>query len=537
MRKVILAAIAISLPIIANAQGAMDVYKLSQQNLNGSARFMSMAGAFGALGGDLSVVNQNPGGIGVYRSSDIGMSFNVDMQSTQAESLMDKYGSLSQTKVRFSQAGYIGSYNLGSESLQNINWGFTYNRTASFNRRYAGGISSLGTSLTNYIAAISAGCDIDKLAETESYNPYNDMNNNSPWLSILAYNSFLINPVTNQGGPSQTIDTYYGLYGNGTTGRGEFETLESGGIDEYTFSIGGNVYNLLYWGLSAGITDINYNAETYYGESLQNAHLQDKDFNPVRGSANWGLVNSLRTSGSGYNLKLGLILKPINELRLGFAFHTPTYYSLKDEVYTVSSYEYSTGISGSQEVNPPYGGASWYKIKTPWRFIASAATVLGGRGILSVDYEYVGYNTMEMSSESGLLYADTKDQINQYFKASSIIRIGGEFRVTPQFSVRAGYSYQSSPVRDELFKDQVNIVTASTTPAYTLDKETQYITAGLGYKFGSFYADMAYIHKNHKSEYHAFTPIVMDGQIVEPSPKATITDNNNQLTFTLGFRF
>lgn len=109
-----------------------------------------------------------------------------------------------------------------------------------------------------------------------------------------------------------------------------------------------------------------------------------------------GLVNSLRTSGSGYNLKLGLILKPINELRLGFAFHTPTYYSLKDEVYTVSSYEYSTGISGSQEVNPPYGGASWYKIKTTWRFIASAATVLGGRGILSVDYRICGiYNTMK----------------------------------------------------------------------------------------------------------------------------------------------
>lgn len=102
----------------------MDVYKLSQQNLNGSARFMSMAGAFGALGGDLSVVNQNPGGIGVYRSSDIGMSFNVDMQIYPRQKPgWIKYGSLSQTKVRFSQAGYIGSYNLGSESLQNIKLG------------------------------------------------------------------------------------------------------------------------------------------------------------------------------------------------------------------------------------------------------------------------------------------------------------------------------------------------------------------------------------------------------------------------------
>lgn len=527
MRKVIFAAVAVFLPQVMKAQAAMDVYQLSQQNFNGSARFMSMAGAFGALGGDMSVVNQNPGGIGVYRSSDIGMSLNVDIQSTTAESQMQKYGSFNQTKVRFSQAGYIGSYNLGLESLQNVNWGFTYNRAASFNRRYGGGIPSLGTSLTNYIAAFTDGWDINTLAESEEYNPYSE--SNAPWLGILAYNSYMINPLTD--------NTYEGLYGDGTRGRGEFETLESGGIDEYTFSFGGNVYNTLYWGLSVGIMDVNYNADTYYGESLENAYLMDKDFNPVHGTANWGIVNRLRTRGSGYNFKLGVIVKPINELRLGFAFHTPTYYSLRDDVYTISSYEYSTGIEGTSEANAPYGGASWYQIRTPWRFIASAATVLGGRGILSVDYEYVGYNTMEMLSDSGVLYEDTKDQIDQYFKASSIIRIGGEFRITPKFSVRAGYSYQTSPVKDELFRDQLNVVTAATTPAYSLDKETQYITAGLGYRFGSFYADMAYIHKHRKSEYHAFTPIVVNGQTVAPSPKATITDNNNQLTFTLGFRF
>ena len=53
--------------ISTNAQSAFDLYSISQTDLKGTARFMSMAGAFGALGGDLSTLNQNPGGIGIYR--------------------------------------------------------------------------------------------------------------------------------------------------------------------------------------------------------------------------------------------------------------------------------------------------------------------------------------------------------------------------------------------------------------------------------------------------------------------------------------
>ena len=56
------------------AQSAIDAYQLSQSDLKGTARFVSMAGAFGALGGDISTLNQNPAGIGVYRSNEIGLS-------------------------------------------------------------------------------------------------------------------------------------------------------------------------------------------------------------------------------------------------------------------------------------------------------------------------------------------------------------------------------------------------------------------------------------------------------------------------------
>ena len=73
---------ALMIAATAGAQSAFDLYSISQPGLKGTARFMAMGGAFGALGGDLSTLNQNPGGIGVYRSSEIGLSFGCDVKKT-----------------------------------------------------------------------------------------------------------------------------------------------------------------------------------------------------------------------------------------------------------------------------------------------------------------------------------------------------------------------------------------------------------------------------------------------------------------------
>ena len=40
------------------AQGEMDAYKFSQYDLSGTARYLGMGGAFGALGGDISAMGE-----------------------------------------------------------------------------------------------------------------------------------------------------------------------------------------------------------------------------------------------------------------------------------------------------------------------------------------------------------------------------------------------------------------------------------------------------------------------------------------------
>lgn len=53
---------------ISNLRNAVDVY--SNTSLNGSSKYNAMAGSMGALGGDVSVLNSNPAGIGVSIASE-----------------------------------------------------------------------------------------------------------------------------------------------------------------------------------------------------------------------------------------------------------------------------------------------------------------------------------------------------------------------------------------------------------------------------------------------------------------------------------
>ena len=100
-----------------------------------------------------------------------------------------------------------------------------------------------------------------------------------------------------------------------------------------------------------------------------------------------------------------------------------------------------------------------------------------------------------------------------------------------------GYSYETSPVKKQAENDGEFIWTAGTNPSYTFDRHTQYVTAGLGYRFSSFYVDLAYVNKQRETTYHAFTPLIVGGSTLQGSPSAKIKDNNNQVVLSFGYKF
>lgn len=506
---------------------AFDNLRLSQTELRGTSRFMSMAGAFGALGGDISTLNQNPAGIGVYRSSDLGLTLSLDLNSAKTASVTEN-----QTKFNVNNFGYVGAIKLDSETMPNFNWGVTYNRLMHFNRRYRGA-GEINTSITNYLA--------DKMMAKEIYaedmlidNPID--NSNADWNHILAFNNYLVIPTNYEG------NQFAGLGFDGVTALGEYDMDERGHVDEFGINLGGNIANTLYWGVGFGITDILYEYNQYYGESLSNTEVYDKPDDPeavlVDGDVDLGFTNWSRTTGTGYNFKLGVIVKPINELRFGLAFHTPTYYELTDR--------YSQGLSTAFY---PLNGEGYklqdgtdayrmdYDMRTPWRFIGSVATVIGSQAILSADYEYVGTDNIRVKDdwEYSNRFTEnryTTEDIKNYLQGQHIIRLGAEYRITPKWSLRAGYSYQTSSTKDAVQDDAVDVNVCGVSTAYTYDLSTQYMTAGIGYHYKKFYLDMAYVHKYRKNNYHLF-PGIND----LPTIYDEVKDHNNRISATIGFRF
>ena len=525
MRKIIIALALMALPFAGNAQYAFDVLQYGQSQLRGSSRYVSMAGAFGALGGDVSAVNNNPGGIGIYRSSDANITFGLDINSSQATG--EKQNN---TQFTVSGLGYIGAIKLNSDVMPNINFGFTYNRANSFRRHYTGYMSAIPTSVTNYIAEKTMQ-DQMSVADLSMRDPY--FSGYALWDQIAAYQTYLINPTDSEG------KKFSGLGYDGVFGEAEFEVEEWGHIDEYNFTFGGNVKNQLYWGVGLGFTELDYDSYKYYGEVLHNTVIHDQVSDPeasvlVDGDAKLGIVNSNHTEGVGINAKFGVIYKPINELRLGVAVHSPTRMSLKDTYGGNISAEYSGDkVKRTYVLTEDYpDNTVRYDLLTPWKFMGSAAAVVGGKAILSADYEYEASQYMRIYDDRGHEFTDATEEIKAYLQPVHTVRVGAEYRVSPQFSLRAGYSYQTSAAQDAVKDDKIDVEVSGCNPAYSYDKSNQHITAGFGYHSGNFYFDMAYVNQLRKTNYHAFSGIVD-----LPSVSTEVKDNNNRVTATVGFRF
>lgn len=558
MKKIYLLAAFGCISAGAFAQSAIDAYRFSQPDLRGTARFMSMGGAFGALGGDLSSLSQNPGGIGVYRSNEIGFTLDLDFQN--AKSTSPGFNTTqNQTKFYLDNIGGVATLRLPSSTVPNLNFGFTYNKAVSFNRRYRGAMG-LATSMTNYMAGIAnnEGITVADVSSTGTYDPYNPTDGGiaAPWLTILGYDSFLINPEGNPDNPN-----WNGLYGNGTYGTGSFDVTESGSVDEYNIALGGNISNVVFWGMNFDIVNFDYKIDALWGESLDNAYVVNHNNNQLGvTNADWGMRNLYRANGTGFNYQLGVIVKPVQELRLGLAFHTPTWYNLTETFSASTQLNAYNSVVGAK-TNNGYAGSNEVNFTSPWKLIVSAAGVIGSKFIISADYEWNGYNNMKFSEPNSYYGYDgwydyddwgdfsgapatrsgydsfgaTNNDVKNIYRSTNTLRVGAEYRITPQFSVRAGYSFVSSPVKAEAANNRETIYTAGTLPDYRFDNTTNYVTCGLGYKHNGFYVDLAYVYKHMNSEYHAFTP---DPSVPEiPSPQAKLSLNNSRLILSAGFKF
>lgn len=532
---------------IAMAQSAMNAYTMSENQLRGTARYVSMGGAFGALGGDISTLTQNPAGIGVYRRSEFVGTVDFDKYSSTL--LSPSRATESDWNTTFNM-GYVGVINTNNNVMPNVNWGLSYGNVKSFNRFYHGYFPVIGTSWTNSIAPSANGYTPSQLLGTDTYDPF--LHSNIPWATILAYNSLLINP-----GPN---GDYVGLYQQGSQADAEVEVQEQGAIDQVSLNLGGNVLNTLYWGVGVGLYTVDWTQHSYYNEQISNALVPNADDSGLTtGAAEWGIKNDQGVTGTGLDLKLGVIVRPINELRFGLAVHTPVFYDLNywgiadtdfglgrieaDGWYTHDSkdpnqkypYNYTPDIADSDFDR---------NLKTPWKFSLSAAGVLGGRYIISGEYIRTQYSSMQYKADGDEL-TDISEDIQQYYRGGNELRLGTEVRITPAFSLRAGYNFKDSGVKQAAYDNQDYVYTTGTQSIYEFKGNQNNYTCGLGYRTsGGFYFDAAYVYTTQTNSWSAFSPFprkpdqvyALEANAVH-GPEAQLKDTNSRLIFTLGYKF
>ena len=101
-----------------------EVY--SGSNFGGTAKFNSMAGSMGALGGDLSAITVNPAGTGVFITGDVSATLAVQGNKNNSN-LFGKSFESSYNNTNLGQVGGVVSFETNSNSpWQFVNLAFNY---------------------------------------------------------------------------------------------------------------------------------------------------------------------------------------------------------------------------------------------------------------------------------------------------------------------------------------------------------------------------------------------------------------------------
>lgn len=400
----------------------------------GTARYVGMGGAMTAIGGDPTAVMDNPAGLGLYRRNEIAMTIDETIDRTQQLDSRDSY-----QRERFMVPNVAGIMAWGSPNKQRgmifNNFMFSYNRLASFNRDIVTQGTQLG--MVQTICNITNGLpesnfDQDKVWEDTKI----------AWLSILGYETYLINPTTND--QWTPVDNFT---------NGSLSISESGNYDQYTFSWASNINNQWHVGLSLNVPTLSYtkNISILETNRINSAELKSMYY----------------VSGMGVSGSIGLIYRPIRSLRIGASFHTPTVLGLS--VQTEGDM-YSTVDNLQYETLTPASGVQTSEIVSPLRTSFSVAGQIGNEALISLQYDYAH---------------------SAYMEDLHTLRIGAEAQAYRGLFFNAGYVYESSFLReDPIWMLAYNEIRTDMDYRYTAN--TQYASLGMGYRGDLVVAQMAY---------------------------------------------
>lgn len=484
----------------------------------GSARNIATGGAMGSLGGDISANNVNPAGIGLFKTREFVLSPGMMLNSNKATFRDSSTKGPSKNAFAYGPIGFI----FGSPSRKGSNWtssafSISVSQLASYNNRVSyAGYNNMSSFSEQYIEELVR----DNASDQAAYNNY--LNGAS-----LAYGSFLIDQKFDNQGRPDGFFSHVPISPSLNQGVYQQYTANSwGGLHEISLAFAGNMDDRLYIGGGLNVPILKYNRETDYSETDATGD-NDNDF------GYFTYHEKFKSSGVGLNAKLGFIYKPKEYIRLGFAFHTPSIMSVKDElssaITTNTENLYSTPemTQTTLERNNGRPVTRNYGQVTPYRAIVSGSYVFREientqqqRAFITADIEFVNHRgTRFFSGADEADYNGAKEYYEaanaankEYLKGALNYRIGGELKFDP-WMFRLGGAYYGSPYKDKELKAH-RIMAAG----------------GVGYRNHGIFIDLTYAHTFNKD---VNFPYRLNDK---PNTFAAVNNNRGNLILTLGFK-
>jgi hypothetical protein len=470
----------------ASAQYSADAIRFSGTQPGSTSRIKALGNANVSVGGDLTSIGGNPAGLGFFTKSELSITPEFNMNKTnsvylgQSSNASRNDGNLNNASVVF-----YGKLNKApgedkSKGWLSVNFGANYSRTNNFYQKtYYTGVNP-SSSISDYYADLGNTA----LANNFSLNGY---------LEGWAEAQKLIYLTNGRYEATTTLE--------GTQSR---NIVSTGGQSDLNFSFGANYGNKFYVGAGFGITSIRYNStsnfveENYQYISLNQQYVSTYSLDQA-------------TRGNGFNGRIGVIYKPVEMVRVGATFTTPTWYTIDDSSSEGLATKYGTDKTQSDGSNYPLT----YRLRTPYKVAGGISVFAGKLGFITGDIEYVDYASTKLSesSDNEFDFSGDNADIKSFYKGAINARFGAEARLTPNFMLRGGYGILGSPVRNA-----------------DSDANTKTISGGLGYRFANYYIDATYMHVQSKYGQYPY-------EIGELSPLASIKNTNNNIFLTVGFRF
>ncbi len=505
---------------VVQAQTSYEAAALLDTDLNGTARYVGLGGAMGALGADMSTMGSNPAGTALYRSWDAALSFGGNWVTQQTLSnlgrsrALDSYASLNNVGM------VIANKKSNENLLRFINFGFNYRNVKRFDGKMGMASNLNGLSQTGQMAW-QAYENLD--VHYEDFNAMDEfgfLKNNYyneswvGWLTLLGAQGYLIDASALDGG------SYY------PSDKNTYKEVLSGGIDAWDFNLSFNLGDVVYLGATFTTYDVDRNLESTYTEEF--------------GAGKYTLKNYYRTVGSGYDFKFGAIVRPFSSssFRIGLSASTPTVYTLRDYNSAVlnseisftdgsESWVQSTKIDTQSE--QAFGADCYtdYTMLASAKFNVSLGGTIGRSLALGAEYEYSDYKNIQLYDEYGNENVPVNELRNSVFAGQHTFRLGVE-KAFGSFYTRLGYNYQFGGYGDNAWK-MIPINSVQTNTAYTNINSTANYTCGIGYRGKVFYVDATLLYSMQFADFYPFE----DSEL----PSTSLSRSLMRGMMTVGMRF